>query len=686
MISAPNPTYSQPNNSDKFGNIQYSKNINLDEEGYIKNSPRTVQLYDEAANSDFDLPVMFGRYSNGDYIIPTTDSAFNGSYDSDDITFEENEGTNNPNLSTHSHGVIWQSRIHASENTTVVSKALAASAGTTWDDRVTGLTTGVRHYMCVFLNRNQLCVTNGNVVKQYDEDYVNTTDLTIPSDFEAIGLSYNNNTMGVITRLGSETEGQNREAYFFLWNGSTTTADLGGWGVGAEACVAICAYKTTFAILTKNGQLKMFNGGGFDDLGSLPFYFTDKVWGNLVNPEGKGEIMTAEGDVIYINLGLNLETYGRKLESHLPNSPSGVWCYDPALGDGGSLYHRNSASISQAYAFVVTDTNVDTTTNILQVSSGTLPQTGCLVRYTAATTVLGGLRRNHDYYLIKLTSNTFSLAETKALAVAGTAIDITSKGAGINNFWMYDLIDYSQTYTNEAGGVSIVGDSNMLNRDLIFGTDTFNSSLTDNANVCICVPELEARGYFVTPRMYSTEGVTDSQKTFLIKHRPLKEGDSIVVKTRTRQIVGLPITTPQGQTTSDEATWVNSQTFITKSDLTEALEAFENGYELELELVSGVGGGTMVKIEDLRIQDTDYVIVTEEEVIGAANGLKSFFIIDHWIERTTVDSDSSTNDLGYAEIPIGSVGSWMEAKIELRGVEVSIADWQLINSVDKNGA
>ena len=42
MIKLPiNSEWSQTNKSDKFGSLAYTKNINLDEAGYIKLSPRT---------------------------------------------------------------------------------------------------------------------------------------------------------------------------------------------------------------------------------------------------------------------------------------------------------------------------------------------------------------------------------------------------------------------------------------------------------------------------------------------------------------------------------------------------------------------------------------------------------------------------------------------------------------------
>lgn len=673
MIKIPQSSWNQPNNSDKFGNLWYTKNINLDEEGYLKNSPRSVQIYDESQNSDFDVPVSFGRFDSGEYVVATTNTVFNAAYDDNSILFEENEGTNNPSGTSNSHGLIWQGRFHVSGNTTVVSKDLGSSAGQNWTSRITGLASGVRHYMALFSNRLEMVVTNGNEVKQYNTSYVNTTDLILPSDFEAVGVAYNNNQMGVITRLGSSTEGQNREAHFFTWDGETSEAN-GGWGVGSEASIALCAYKSSWLVLTKAGQLKYFNGGGFEEIAAFPFYFTDNIYGDLVNQRGRGDLMVVDGDTVLINLSLDLETFGKKEEMQLPQSPSGVWCFDPKVG----LYHKYSPSISQAYAFDVTDANVDLSTNIFTVSSGTVPQTGSIARYTGATTVLGGLKINHDYHVIKLTSSTFKLAISAEAAKQGVAIDITSKGSGTNNFWMYDFIDYGQTFANEAGAISLIGETNMLNRGIIIGTDTLTTALTNNANVSIVVPELHSRGYFVTPKIFSPE-LKDTGKNIYIKHRILKEGDSIVVKARNKSIVGLPVTSPQVNA-SDEATWADFNVFTTGSDLSDAKTALDNGNELELEIVAGAGAGTLVKITSITESFGTYTVTLAEDVIGTSLGLKSHFIIDHWQVLKTLDSNSTTNSEGYGQIPIGKAGSWIQFKIELRGVEVAIEELQIIST------
>ena len=88
MIRIPNTDkrYSQPNNSDLFGNIYYCKNTNFDNEGYIKLSPRALSIENDGTESDFGLPLAFGRLqggvfytvTNGEVFIVTIDEATNG--------------------------------------------------------------------------------------------------------------------------------------------------------------------------------------------------------------------------------------------------------------------------------------------------------------------------------------------------------------------------------------------------------------------------------------------------------------------------------------------------------------------------------------------------------------------------------------------------------------------------------
>lgn len=56
--------------------------------------------------------------------------------------------------------------------------------------------------------------------------------------------------------------------------------------------------------------------------------------------------------------------------------------------------------------------------------------TGLKIQASTTTTLPAGLSLTTDYFVIKLSASTFSLATSLALAQAGTAIDITDTGTG----------------------------------------------------------------------------------------------------------------------------------------------------------------------------------------------------------------------------------------------------------------
>lgn len=664
--------WKQPNNSDKFGSVWYSKNMNFDEEGYAKLSPRTINVADEASNSDFGVPIAIGRFGFGDYQVATDSNAnFDVGLSTTTISANENSGTNEPTLTSNSHALIWQSLWHASTATAVLSRVLTGGSNEAWTSRITGLTSGVRHYMEAFTNLKTLCVTNANTVAQYSTGYSITglAQLVIPSDFEAVGLAYNNGVMGVITRLGSSSEGQNSEAYFFEWNGLVADAQK-GYGVGSDACLAICAYKSSFAILTRAGQLLYYNGGGFDVLASFPFFYQDKIFGSFLNSSVLGDNMLADGDVIYINLGMDINEFNRKTENTIINCPSGLWCFDPEVG----LYHRASPSLSKAYANTVSDANVNITTDLFTITSGTIPATGNIARLTVNDSSITGILINQDYYIIKVSSTTFKLATTKANAIAGTAIDITAVGSGGSKvFWMFDLVDYGVSYYDDTGCVALVGETTQVYQDFLIGAEIVTLADAVNDNLSVSVPYLENRGYFVTPKIFSS-GVKDNAQKVFLKFRPLKTTDSIVVSARNEDIVGLPVSS-----SGSEANWTSPTEFYTTQDLSEAKTYFDAGGKLEVELISGAGAGQSVVVSDIDTDNTTYNLVLEEEVVGASSGVKSEFFIMNWGRVKTITS----SDKSPVEFPLGGSASWEQFKVELRGSDVAIEEVQYVNPVQQ---
>lgn len=89
-------------------------------------------------------------------------------------------------------------------------------------------------------------------------------------------------------------------------------------------------------------------------------------------------------------------------------------------------------------------TDICTWTSTANIPSNIL--TGTKVRLTTTVTLPAGLALATDYYVIKLSDTTFSLATSYANAVAGTDIDITDAGTGTHTVnWLLPR------YTNGAG-------------------------------------------------------------------------------------------------------------------------------------------------------------------------------------------------------------------------------------------
>jgi hypothetical protein len=132
-------------------------------------------------------------------------------------------------------------------------------------------------------------------------------------------------------------------------------------------------------------------------------------------------------------------------------------------------------TLSQSDTFTAdAGTDICTYTSTANIPSNIL--TGTRVRLTTTTTLPAGLALATDYYAIRLSDTTFSLATSYANAVAGTAINITDAGTGTHTItWLLPR------YTNGAGLEAIMFNSNAT----ALGAATPNLSLgyTNSAQV-----------------------------------------------------------------------------------------------------------------------------------------------------------------------------------------------------------
>lgn len=694
MIQIPdsNKRFSVPNTSDLFGNIQYTKNMNFDETGYIRLSPRAVSLFSEQDVSNIRLPLAFGRkslFAGGSIDYAVTQAGQKGYWLSileSSIALNPDTGIGAPDLTADSHGAWYQNLWTVTDDTKVYTKADVSDVATYSSKLTLTSATGKTHFVEPFRNRNTVCISNGNTVEQLDSSYSASTTLTLPSDYEVISLKYSKSNMGVLANPSADTtSGQNQDAYFFIWSGASTSATQ-GYPIGTDKAIAMCTYKGTWVVLTKNGEGLRFNGGGFDEkpLFVLPQYAKDIILENPITRKHLGDVMLVDGDIILFNFsGLN-QFYGKNYEDYLDSAPGGILCFDPSVG----FYHRYSPSISPATLLKVSSANINMTTDIMTITAlasppsieDTIPSTGNPVKYISdRTNQIGGLKTGTIYYCIRHTATDFSLAETKEDAFAGNKIHFTSTGASNNYFLALEVYDYGQSIATTAGAIAHTGKRTDLVDGLVFGAElNARNSTGDYNHIMATVPTFENRGYFVTAKIPAS-GAEDNMLGVFLRYKPLSTGDKIIVKMKTKDIAGLPVSTPQERIANrNQCAWTSSTTFTTTADLSDAITAFDNDEELECEIIGGAGAGVMAKITGLTESNGTYTVTLEDEIDGAASGRYCDVKIDNWMQLDTIDHTEPKN---WKWVPAGESSDWFKFKVEHRGVDTAIEQATFINKV-----
>lgn len=103
----------------------------------------------------------------------------------------------------------------------------------------------------------------------------------------------------------------------------------------------------------------------------------------------------------------------------------------------------------------IDDTAIDEATDIFTSTAHGLV-TGDVVRVSEDNTLPDGLTDATNYYVIRLTANTFKLAETLADALAGTAIDLVDDGTGANS---YDKVVFLSNAKDADFDVIVIADT-----------------------------------------------------------------------------------------------------------------------------------------------------------------------------------------------------------------------------------
>lgn len=651
----------QTNISDVVGNLYQTRNITLDEQGYIKLSHGTVSLYSEDNDADFD---------NVDSIIHGSSLYFAGG----DLFRESNielnmsvvnataTDTTPPSPGPENDGVFFNDTEVVSDGSTI--KYNNAGTWTTISGTPTG-TTGNPTALATFPAQNSLLVGRGNQVARVNTSWTVAVTLTLPAEYTITSIDVNGNYAYIVAR-----HEQNGEAALFLWTGINTTND-GSYGLGTYGAQSVRKYGSSVVTMNSTGRLLQFNGSGFTELAALPVYYAKAAWGDAsndyVNITNRG--MVVDGDLIYLNIYNRVRVSDKYV---IPNMLGDIWCYDPKVG----LYQKYSSTNNVVLKDVDIDTaDINTTTDVITVSGIVVPPTGSPVFYKDGGTTIGGLIDEHWYYTIYATDTTLKLAKTYEDAMNGAAINITS--ASDNNILLFvKQYDYGQSVAEDQGAIAILNTNEYDYRQLdgvIFTTATRPTvGITAKWRMMLPSPKVRNLGYFVTPKMFSsvTEDVFNS---VTLRFKPLKYGDKITVKYRVTEKEGFPCVPRSSDYTDNNVTWSSATTFTTVAAPAAGYYDFSNvAVGDEVEVINGAGSGFISKVSSISLSGYQYTVTLADSNPFIAANDTSMVKIDNW---TTLEVIDGTTFSGTEKtIPLDQSGAWAQFKIVMEGVDVAVFD------------
>jgi len=660
-------THLQENKNNLSGTIFKSKNIDLDDEGYITMAEPSFAVM--TTDDDADLDDVDAMLASADTIFFNSDEVFSGDMNLNTLTNRASD-TDQPTPSIEEDVVFFN-------DTEVVSDAgdIYYRAGTTWTQVSTNVSSTAPTVMCTWESEATLVVGADNTIKFVNTSWaIHATVLTLPVDFQVSSLCVQGNQLFVGTRSQS-----GQEAKMFTVSTIQVGIDF-AYGVGTFEIMSIKPFKSSVVAITSLGQLLRFNGGGFDQIGQLPVYNTSIEWADANNDYSTvaNRAMVVDGDLVYINLASFTENGRWKI---LPDFLSGIWCYDDT---NGSLYHKFAPSSTTIQRITGGSVTVDATDNDFTLTSGNLNSviTGMPVLFDQGSHAIGGLKESVCYFIIKDSSTVFRLASSYANAIAGDEIDITAPSGTTQTWFIFKTNDYGWgAYGNRMAMAILTNrlfDSNTCGRICFSATlnakQNFSTELTVINGIS---PFLPNRSYFVTPRLTSSN-ITDAYGNVCIKYFPLGPDDEIIIKYKDIDKKDYPFSSIQyNDTTNWNGTWTSTTVFTSVADLSMVVAGDE------IEIIAGTGSGHIANVASIAENAGTYTVTLDEDFpFAVANDLMRFNV-DNFTELCRITADSNEDTKGTYKIPLSRKSKFVQLKVEMRGTRIKIEELIINNTAEK---
>lgn len=665
MIQIPGQNgWKSAQNSDLFGAVVRTKNIDFDKEGYIRLARKPEALYTSDSDEDLVLPRAFAYDGTYYYVVGTDGSSGMHSLSLSDTSISAAQITNTsaPTMFAGSDAVVYQGDVHVSGTTKIESY----NTGSGWTERVTSLNSSYPHPMVIVGHRNELAVADKNTVKTYNTSYSLQNTLTIPTKYIITTLDYKDNRIFIGTRTTDGSESQ-----LFIW-GATGTSAQSAWPCGAQWIYSVKAFKSSVVVVTSAGQLLWFNGGGFDPLANFPVYYTPLSWVSSNATTGYGNVlhrgMLAVGDILFINLQGTSNNRGIQGYKEMP---SGLWVYDPSIG----LYHK-AGYVSELYKSLSLSS---VQSSIVNFSAEHGAETGDVCWATGVTNITG-INTGQRYYVIKESSTAIKVAFSAADAFNGIFLVCSGTVSG-DNMIFTNATQVASTFDTQPGPVFAFNATTpniAVGSDILYGGRCVDPE-GNNVDTVMSLGSGRNVGTFETPTIYAA-GLEDTfNKIAMYVNNIDLDTDKVVVKYRTRSRFGLP--TPVREQANGVATWVDDASF-TIDTTAKAVRQAQIGDEVEI--LSGAGAGYSAHITEINDTSSTFTFTLDESIPLVSVGQVSEVCIDNWQKLGEITNTSATIARGYDDSKkIDGSHTKLQLKFELRGTEIEIPMLELLSSISK---
>lgn len=668
MISLPFETtgkWSVEHGLDFLVDVVNTRAMDFGQPGFARMSRKPVCIFNEDTDTDFGTVMAIVPLSTGTsttYYFITSEHCF--SWDASVSALTELDTSSMPSVGLDSDGVIFDGRLHVSGGDTVNDWS-----GSAWHGggaRITGLGTSFPHPLCALDFQPYLAVGKQNAVLLYDASYSLVITCTLPKQYIVTGIRCRRGNLYIATRAIDGTT-----ARLFVWNGSGTVAQ-DQWDARADWIYSLADFDSSIYIVTSAGQLLRFNGGGFDEKAAFPVYYSPYSWATssaLPNAIGRcaPRGMIARGGQLFININGSINTSGTDgVSKFMADQPSGLWCYDPAVG----LYHKGGLCYTKFKNLTYT-----LASNVLTFAAAHLLQTGDPVFPTDVTGV-SGINANQMYYAIIISATTIKLAFSRAEALAGASMTITGTPSGGNSLIIDAFESMGSVYSGIVpGAVGLYVTDNppsILGSEVMYCADVLKSDGATSISSLMSFGASHGMSSFTTTPMPASQ-VTDSYQK-LMQYLAEMELDAaqINIKYRIAPRYGFP--TQFRKASAGLAVWVDTQTFIIDTLSKDFIGVIKGD---EVEIIEGAAAGYVAHIRD--IDSTGPLrIVLDEPIPGITAGMKSEVIADNWQKIGTITTETPDIEQQFAETAVGATSSRLQFKIELRGIGVAVRKLQSV--------